>query len=186
YKLLFAALSFSFVMIGTIVHLVPILKDLGAAPMQAAGTAALVGIFSIIGRLGTGALLDRYRANIVGSCAYLLPIPGYVVLLADGGNPLSQMFAVAMFGLTLGAEVDVITYLITRHFGLKRFASVTSVMFSFIALGAALGPLAAGTSFDRFGGYAPYMLLTITMAAIASLAVLSMRRPPFAAAGHPH
>ncbi len=186
YKLLLAAFSFSFVVIGTVIHLVPILKGFGAAPMQAAGTAALIGAFSIIGRLSTGALLDRFRSNIVGACAYILPVPGYVALLVAGTDPTAQIFAVALFGLTMGAEVDVITYLITRHFGLRRFASVTSVMFSFIALGAALGPLVAGTSFDRFAGYAPYMMLAMAMAGISSLAVLSMRRPPFGGAAHPH
>ncbi len=59
YKLLMAAALFSFTVIGVAVHFVPILTDSGATPLSAAGIASLVGVFSIVGRLGTGFLLDR-------------------------------------------------------------------------------------------------------------------------------
>ncbi len=184
YKLIVASFSFAFVIIGTVMHLVPMLKGFGAGAMQAAGTASLVGIFSIIGRLITGALLDRYRSNIIGCVAYLLPIPGYLLLLSSGTDQTSQLVASAMFGLTLGAEVDVIAYMITVHFGLKRFASVMSVMFAFIALGSALGPFSAGHVFDLAQGYEPFMIIAIALSVLSSVLVLSMSRPAFGGHGH--
>src|SRR5262249_14471695 len=59
-RLFIASVLFTFTLIGLVVHFVPILKDRGADPMRAAGVAALVGLFSIAGRLGTGVLLDRF------------------------------------------------------------------------------------------------------------------------------
>ena len=144
YKLILASAGFAIVVVGTIQQLVLIFKGFGVDAMRAAGTASLVGLFSIAGRIVAGVMLDRFRANIVGGIAYL----------------------------------------ITRHFGLKRFASVMSVMFSFIALGAALGPLLGGAIYDRFGGYGPYMIASLALSVLSAIAVLSMRNPPFG--GHSH
>ncbi|HKY91153.1 MAG TPA: MFS transporter, partial [Nevskiaceae bacterium] len=124
YKMVLAAGLFAFTLLGIVVHFVPILTDAGATRLQAAGTTSLIGIFSIIGRLGTGVLLDRFPAHLVGAGAFLLPIAGVTLLLADGANPASQAIAAATFGLTLGSEVDVFAYLMARHFGLKHFGAL--------------------------------------------------------------
>lgn len=178
YKLLIAAGLFAFTTLGVVVHLVPILRASGAAPLAAAGTASLVGIFSIVGRLGVGFLLDRLPGRIVGACAYLVPIAGAALLLFDGDNPVSQTVAAALFGLTLGAEVDVIAYLASRYFGLRNFGGLFGGMVAALSLGTAFGPLAAGATFDRFGGYAPFLILTIVLMALSSLALASLARPP--------
>jgi MFS family permease len=184
YKLIFASLCYAIVAVGAVQQLVLIFKSLGTDTMQAAATASLVGIFALIGRLITGALLDRYPSNIVGCLGYLLPLPAFVLLLSAGTAGSSQIAAAAMLGLGLGAETECIAYLITCHFGLKRFASVMSVMFSFIAFGAAVGPLLGGRTFDKFGNYNLYMMGAVVVMAISALAILSMRNPPFAGHGH--
>lgn len=178
YKLLAAAGLFAFTTLGVVVHLVPILRASGAAPLAAAGTASLVGLFSIAGRLGVGFLLDRFPGRVVGACAYLVPIAGAALLLLDGTNPVSQTIAAALFGLTLGAEVDVIAYLASRYFGLKNFGGLFGCMVGALSLGTAFGPLAAGATFDRFGGYEPFLILTIVLMALSSLALASLKRPP--------
>ena len=178
YRLLLAAGLFAFTTLGVVVHLVPILRDAGAEPLAAAGTAALVGLFSIVGRLGVGLLLDRFSGRLVGACAYLVPIGGAGLLLLDGGNPVSQTVAAALFGLTLGAEVDVIAYLASRYFGLKNFGGLFGGLVAALSLGTAFGPLAAGLTFDTFGGYRGFLMLTIVLMGLSSLALASLKRPP--------
>ncbi|WNG87397.1 MFS transporter [Mycobacterium sp. ITM-2016-00317] len=178
YKLLVAAGLFAFTTLGIVVHLVPILRDAGAEPLAAAGTAALVGVFSIVGRLGVGVLLDRFPGRVVGACAYLVPILGCAALLIDGSNPVSQTVAAALFGLTLGAEVDVIAYLASRYFGLKNFGGLFGGLVAALSLGTAFGPLAAGATSDHFGGYTNFLILTIVLMGISSLALASLRTPP--------
>jgi MFS family permease len=180
YKLLLAGGFFAFTAIGITVHFVPILKDSGASAMAAAGIASLIGIFSIIGRLGTGFLLDRLPANIVGSACFLLPIAAAALLLLDGANPLSQSIAAAIFGLTVGAEIDVIAYLATRQFGLKSFGSLFGGIVTALALGVAFGPLVAGSSYDSYGSYGHFLALTMVLMGISSVALASMRHAPFA------
>jgi predicted MFS family arabinose efflux permease len=181
YKLLMASGLFTFTALGIIVHFVPILTDRGADPLAAAGIASLVGIFSIFGRLGTGLLLDRFPAHMVGAGAFLLPIIACALLFFDGINPLSQAVAAAIFGLTVGAEVDVIAYLVSRHFGLKNFGVFSGAMIGALALGVAFGPLGAGAAYDRYGSYAQFLVLTMAFMAISSLALASLSRPRFGA-----
>jgi MFS family permease len=125
-------------------------------------------------------LLDRLPANIVGAACFLLPIAAAALLLFDGANPLSQSIAAAIFGLTVGAEIDVIAYLATRQFGLKSFGSLFGGIVTALALGVAFGPLVAGASFDRYGSYGHFLVLTMILMAISSVSLASMRHAPFA------
>ena len=178
YKLLLASALFSFTAIGAVVHFVPILTDRGAAPLEAAGIASLVGIFSIVGRLGTGALLDRFPGHLIGAAAFLLPIIASVLLLLDGANPLSQVIAAAVLGLTVGSEVNVITYLAARHFGLKNFGALYGALLMAFSLGTACGPLAAGAVFDHYASYAPFLKLAGLLTALSAVALLTLGPTP--------
>ena len=184
YKLLLASGLFTFTALGIIVHLVPILTDRGADPLAAAGIASLVGIFSLFGRLGTGLLLDRFPGYLVGAGVFLLPIIACALLYFDGANQLSQAIAAAIFGLTVGAEVDVIAYLVARHFGLKNFGVFSGAMVGALALGVALGPLGAGAAFDRNGSYAEFLVLSMAFMAVSSIALATLSRPRFGTLAH--
>lgn len=174
YKLLLAAGLFAFTAIGAVVHFVPILTDSGATPLSAAGIASLIGIFSIVGRLGTGFLLDRFPGHVVGGCAFLIPIVACALLLVDGASPVSQALAAAIFGLTVGSEVDVIAYLAAKHFGLKNFGALYGVLQMALGLGTAFGPLAAGAVFDHYRSYAPFLMLTIVLMAASAIALFTL------------
>jgi MFS family permease len=179
YKLLMAALLFAFTALGLVVHFVSILTDSGVDRAAAASIAGLVGIFSIVGRLGMGLLLDRFPAHMVGALAYLIPIPACLLLLFDSANPTSQLAAAALVGLTVGAEVDVIAYLASRHFGLKNFGGLFGCMVAALSMGTAFGPLAAGHVFDQYGSYTPFLIVTIVLMSVSSLALASLKPPAF-------
>jgi MFS family permease len=170
YRLLLATLFFTFSIFGSVVNFVPILTDSGAAPMTAASAASLVGIFSLLGRLSTGAVLDRFPAHLVGAICFLIPIPACALLLTDVTG-IGYFAAAALFGLTLGAEVDVIAYLATRHFGLKNFGAIQGALLCATAVGAALGPLGAGATFDHFRSYEHFLALTLVLMFISAIII---------------
>ncbi len=182
YKLVAAGGFFAFTMIGLVVHFVPILTDSGTSRLEAAAAASLIGIFSAIGRLGTGFLLDRFPAHNIGGIAFLIPLIGCTLLLLDGTDPLSQSIAAATFGLTLGAEVDVIAYLAARYFGLKNFGTLYGAMTSALCLGTAFGPLTAGAIYDMNGDYTAFLLSTGVLMTISALLLFSLRSTPTAEA----
>lgn len=178
YKLILAAGFFTFTAVGIVVHFVPILTDQGADPIAAAGVAALIGIFSIIGRLGTGFLLDRFPGYLVGAFAFLIPILACTLLIFDGADPASQAVAAAIFGLTLGSEVDVIAYLAAKYFGLRHFGALYGAMVMALSLGTAFGPLGAGAVFDYYGSYEPFLILTAILMGLSAIALLSLYSTP--------
>lgn len=174
YKLLIAGGLFAFTVVGAGVHFVPILTDSGATPLAAANVAALIGVSSIVGRLGTGVLLDRLPGYAIGALASLLPIIACTLLLNDGADAVSQTIAALALGLTVGSEVDVIAYLAAKHFGLRNFGALYGALVMALALGTAFGPLAAGAAFDRYGSYAPFLVLTMALMATSAIALLSV------------
>lgn len=174
WRLLVASALFTFTIIALTVHFVPILTDRGMDKLEAAGLAALVGFASIAGRLGTGYLLDRFTPSLVGASIFLLPVAGCVILMTSGAGAIGAAGAAILIGLTLGAEVDVVVFLTTRHFGLKNFGALYGGLLAALSLGTATGPLAAAMIFDSYGNYTPFLWLTIGFMILSSLALASL------------
>lgn len=187
-KLFVACLLFTFTIVGLAVHFIPILMGQGLTLRGAADIAAVVGIFSLIGRLATGFLLDRFKASMVGAVAFLLPILGCAILMTGTDGTLLLLIAVAAVGLTLGSEVDVIVYLTTRHFGMKEFGAIYGGFLLALSVGTAFGPLAASAIYDATGGYSSFLLMTVVCMLGSSVALITLPEPAFAAVGHgkPH
>jgi hypothetical protein len=66
-------------------------------------------------------------------------------------------------GLTLGAEVDVIAYLASKHFGLKSFGALYGGLLSALLIGGALGPLGGSRIYDVTGTYDVALWLAIRL-----------------------
>ena len=180
-RLFIACLLFTFTIIALVYHFIPLLTERGADRAAAAGVASFIGIFSMVGRLGTGFLLDRMRASLVGAAVFLLPIIACVLLFTAGASTPVQIAAACIIGLTLGSEVDVIVYLTTRHFGLKNFGTLYGGMLLALSLGTAFGPLAAAQVYDQTGNYNAFLTLTIVCMAGSALALVSLPQPTFGA-----
>jgi len=175
YKLLLAGTLFSFTIIGIVTNLVPILTDRGTDAMTAASITSLVGLGAIVGRLSTGYLLDRLPGYAVGTGAFLLPTLGCLLLLWDGASTPGHALAAAVIGLSLGSELDAITFLAMRYFGLRSFGTLYGGLLVTISIGTATGPLLAGSIYDRFGNYAPFLMLAMTCMVASAIALLSLR-----------
>ena len=180
YKLVMAGGFFAFTAIGTVVHFVPILTDSGAEPLKAASVASLIGIFSLVGRLGTGFLLDRFPGHLVGAIAFIIPIIACALLLTDGSSTINQTLAAIIFGLTLGSEVDVIAYLAAKYFGLKSFGALYGAMVMALSMGTAFGPLGAGALYDHYQSYDQFLMLTALLMGLSAIALFSLAKTPTA------
>jgi predicted MFS family arabinose efflux permease len=141
---------------AVLAHLSPLLTDRGLAPQMAAMAASVMGAATLVGRLLTGWLLDRWSASRVASILFAGAGIG-LAGLAMGANTELAFLSTALIGLGLGAEADVIPYLISRHFDMDSFAELYGFSFSAFALAGALGPLVMGRAFDLFGSYDPVL-----------------------------
>lgn len=178
YQRLFGTcLMLTFAMVALSIHFVPILTARGASSTEAAVIASLIGLASLAGRLGTGILIDRFPASLVGGAVFLLPAAGALVLLGSGATGAGPMLAAALIGLTLGAEIDVVVYILTRHFGLRSFGALYGALLTALSAGTAIGPLVAANVFDRSGSYDPFLWATVALMLASSAAIFSLPRP---------
>lgn len=155
---------------GYVVHLMPMLLGAGLSSPAAAGLLAYIGATVIIGRLGTGFLLDRFSTGLVGSGIFLTAAAGIGLLGFYGAG--AAMLPILLIGFTVGAEVDIVAYLVSRCFDRCHYTGNFSIVYGAFMLGAALSPLLAGWLFDRDGGYDLFFLLSIMLLLIVSASFL--------------
>ena len=90
---------------GCVVHMAPMLSDHNLGGQAAALGSSLIGAAVMIGRIGTGYLLDRILAARLASILFAVAASGIALLLLGSGP---AVFAGAfLVGLGLGAEVDL-------------------------------------------------------------------------------
>ena len=160
---------------GCVIHLAPMLNDRSLGAGAAALGSSLIGAAVMIGRIGTGYLLDRTFAARLASILFAVSAMG-IALLWLGNGPVA--FAGAfLVGLGLGAEVDLIPYLTSRYFGLLEFGKVYSSAFAAFAFAGALGPLIMGAGFDRTRSYSRPLIAFLVATLLA--AVLMTRLGPY-------
>jgi len=156
------------IVFGLTLHLVPILRGNGLSPTTAAGMAGVVGLFAILGRIGTGYLLDNLPTPALATGMFLLPILVSTLLKVGGDSLIASVVAVALLGVTAGAETDVVCYLAARQFGTRVFASVYAVISSMFSICAACGPLLASALYDLRGSYDAFLMVTVPIALVAA------------------
>lgn len=158
---------------GLIVHLIPLFKDLGADARTAARLASVIGVASAIGRLLIGLALDRFAARLVTTLVLMLGAAG-VALLSLGGLAAGAL-AVALIGLLLGAELDLLAYLASRRFGQRAFGAIYGWLYSMYSLGFGLSPFLIGLSRDRSGSYDVAVLVSIGLLIVAAFAAQGLK-----------
>jgi MFS family permease len=133
-------------------HSAAVLVDRGVPARTAAFATSVFGGGLLVGRVGSGYLLDRFFAPRVASVLFSCAAAG-IGLLRVAGSP-GLAFAAAFFiGLGLGAEVDVMAYLTSRYFGLRSFGAIYGFVFASFGLAAGLGAYLMGVGFDATGSY---------------------------------
>jgi len=137
---------------GCLIHLVPLLTDRGISPQLAAGATSLFGGALLLGRVGAGYFLDRFFASSVALCFFCGAALG-LLLLWSGVTGTVAFIAAFLVGLGMGAEGDIIAYLISRYFGLRAFSEIYGYAFGAFTLGGVFGPLLMGKGFDATGSY---------------------------------
>ncbi len=170
----FAAFSFYNMTIST--NLMLMLGEKGIEPSQAASLFVVLGIIGLIARLTVGYMLDLFPGNIIGTITQLLPVIASGLLMMQDPGIGVLFLVVGMFGLATGAEIDVVLYQATRHFGLKAFGALFSGIITFGALFAAIGPYAAGWLHDRTGSYDSLLMLIMGLMTVGALGMASTGR----------
>jgi len=172
--LLVAGFCFGLVVVPAVVTIVPLLSANGIAPGMAATIAASVGFASIFGRLNIGLLLDRLPGRFIAAACASLPIIAYAILLAKPGSIPAATAATLVLGLALGAELDILAYLVSRYFPIRNFGTLFGTIGGFITLAGSAGPVALNRVYDLTHSYQPALWGLIPLCVIASLLMLTL------------
>jgi len=174
-----ALLLVSTVTQGLVVHTVPLLTDNGYSPEVAAALMMAVGLSTMAGRLVSGYLVDRIFAPFVAAFFFLLPCLGIYLL----DSAISPVAGIISLGLASGTEIDMIGFLTSRYFGMKRFGQLYGYLFASFVVGSAVGPTMMGLAFERLHSYEPALWTFSVFMLVASGAILSLGPYRFPAEG---
>lgn len=136
---------------GPAFHIVPLYADRGIAPAMLPIAAVALGVGTLIGRLCSGILLDFIDARIVACVTFLVGVAGalWLAYFDQIQSVAGLCIPPALLGAAVGAESDILAYMVRRLYGLRHYAVIYNrVLLAFYA-GAVTGPLALGWAFDH-------------------------------------
>ena len=93
---------------------------------------------------------------------------------------LGEFYALSViFGLAYGGVMPLYAILVRDYFGARIMGALFGAVSAFASLGMAIGPLAGGWVFDRFGGYSWLYVgsAAIGLAAVAVALAFPSRKP---------
>jgi MFS family permease len=157
---------------GSLVHVVSLLTDWGWSAEAAAGIMVWAGLASLGGRVVAGWMLDKVFAPYVAILSFTVALAG-LYLLASGTNPTLGVIGI---GITTGAEVDVIGYMTSRYFGLRRFGQLYGYLFGVFLIGTGIGPVVMGAVHTRLQSYDSAFYAFGIMLAVAIIFMLFLGR----------
>jgi len=160
------------------INLVPILVSNGHSSAAAASMAPVLSLSAMAGRLCTGLLLDRFNANRVAACFILTTVIYSLLMLTFPGQIWITLVAVIVLGVSVGAELDAIAYLVTRHFGLRSFGVIFATIGGFMAIANGAGPVGISFIYDVSDSYRLALLASIPVSIVTALLILSLGRFP--------
>jgi MFS family permease len=167
----FWALAFAFfcaqtAINGTLIHTVPMLTDRGIPLGVAVNAMMMGGLALIVGRIIAGYLLDRIYAAYIVIFFLACPMVGVAILglRLPGSAPL---FGAMLLGMGVGAEIDLVAFILSRYFGTKAFGALHGVAFCCVLLANAAGQNIMGWSFTLKHSYGPGLVIMECLLAIA-------------------
>lgn len=157
---------------------IPLLIDSGVTPATAAVVQSVFGIAMMVGRLGTGYVIDRVfapRVMIVVSIGAAIAC----VMYAAGVQGALVFLCACLIGLVVGAEFDVLAFMIKRYFGMVAYGKLYGVIFAVFQFGAGIGAAALPISRGYYGSYTPGLYAFGVILVLAALVFSRMERYTF-------
>jgi MFS family permease len=145
---------------------------------MAANVVSIYALGTIVGRIACGLALDRYSTPIVTFLSMALPAIGFLLLASDMNSLPMVSFAMFLVGLSVGAESDLICYLVSRYFKLRIYGTTLGLVQTTAFLSSAVGGLAISLTLAMSDSYVPFLYLVAGGIALGSLLFLMLPKEP--------
>lgn len=139
-------------------------------------TALAVGM--LLGRFVTGVALDRLAPQMVSFVMLALPGLGLFVLASSWDAPMVVTAAIFSLGFAVGAEGDILAFLVARHFRTGIYSSVLGLLTGVCSLAAASGAALLSWTLARTGNFDSFLVTVGTSVVAGALLLLMLRKGP--------
>jgi len=161
-----------------IIYLVPFVEDMGLGRRsEAAAALSLLGLISIVGRLGGGWLADRVgklKALTVSSVTVIVSLVSLIFVR----DIRALYLIIVLFSFGYGIYPPLIGPLVADYCGRKNLSTIYGMINIFIALAEGLGPLFAGVVYDLTKSYFFTFLSGVFLEALALGVIFILQRRP--------
>ncbi len=163
---------------GPQVHLPALLADKGMSPGVIASVLGAMALGSVAGRIATGFLLDRISFRLVACLFFLGQALGIFMLW---WNIALAIVAALLMGGALGAEIDLMGFVMARRFGRLAYARILGVALAVAQSALLVSPVGTGLIYDLYGSYdlvlKLYPILPVAAVVLILFANISRIRP---------
>lgn len=161
-----------------LVQLKMLALDNGVSGKNAAIMFTALAAGMLLGRFATGIALDRFPPQIVSFITLALPSMGLYVLASDYDALAIITLSIFSLGFAVGAEGDIVAFLVGRHFRVDIYSSVMGLMTAVISFSTASGAAYLSWTLARTGNFNLFLVTTGTavLAGSALLLLLGRRR----------
>jgi len=168
------AMTLQFIAINpVIVHIMPYLSSVGIARSTSSVVTMAYPLLSIIGRLGSGWLGDKFNKILVTSvCIALLGIGILVFSFTNAERMWILVPFVILFGIGWGGFNTNRAALLREYFGRTNYGAISGFMVGMTAICGMVGPVFVGWIYDNWGSYQGAWLI-VTCIVITALFIMA-------------
>jgi len=160
-----------------VTHLPGVIEYCGLPAALAGTSLAVIGLFNIVGSVGAGLLIQRFRMKITLSWIYASRGIGVAAFLIAPKTELVVLAFSVWMGLTYLATVPPTAGLIGKLFGTRYLATLFGFTLLSHQVGGFLGAWLGGLAFVATGHYDWMWYADIALAALAAAVHLPIREP---------
>lgn len=139
-------------LVGIMGHLFTHATEQGLPRHVVSWAYGVIGVASLVGKVGAGVLSDRIGRRVVFFLAFALKGTAFLFLIPQASASYIFLFAV-LLGLSYGGWTPLFPAILSDFFGLSSMGKIFSVLTLNFLFGGVLGPILAGWVFDRLGSY---------------------------------
>jgi len=160
------------------VHLPPYLVDRGLDVSWGGWVLAFIGLFNIVGAIGSGLLGNRFPKRYLLSVIYFLRAVAIAAFVLAPMSPLSALAFGAAMGVLWLSTVPLTSGLVQLMFGPRFMATLFGFVFFSHQVGAFIGVWLGGFLYERTHSYDVVWWLAVGLGIFAALVNLPIRERP--------
>ncbi|MGA7254979.1 MAG: MFS transporter [Pseudolabrys sp.] len=160
------------------VHLPSYLVDRGLSAEIGGWTLAVIGMFNIVGSLGSGWLSNRMPKRFLLSSIYFIRAVAIVAFITLPASPIATLAFGAVTGLMWLSTVPPTSALVAVMFGTRWLAMLFGFAFFSHQVGGFLGVLIGGIAFERTGSYDLVWWLSVLFGVLSAVINLPIVEKP--------